>query len=46
MSKSDVFMIISQIYVVGAFLSEKHKSFLNVFGFAWMLLSFVAWGVK
>lgn len=46
MNKNDVFMIIAQIYFVGAFLSENKKGFLNVMGTIWLISSFIAWIVK
>ena len=46
MTKGDAFMIISQIYVVGSFISDKNKGLLNFAAVFWMVLSIIAWGVK
>ena len=46
MSKSDVFFIISQIYIVGTIISEKNKIFLNLSSTFWFIMSIIAWGVK
>jgi len=45
MSKSDVFMIISQLYVVATLIVNKNIGWL-VFGYwFWLILSLIAWGV-
>lgn len=45
MTKSDVFMIISQIYIAGIFIVNK-KDGLLVFGsWFWLILSLIGWGV-
>lgn len=46
MNKSDVYLIISQIYCVGGLIIDKNRGFLYVFGTIWLILSFAAWGVK
>ena len=48
MTKSDVFLIISQIYCVGALATTKeNKGFMNGMCVIFMVLSIIAWvGVK
>jgi hypothetical protein len=42
MSKSDVFLIISQIYIVGTIISNKNQVFLIIMSIIWFILSIIA----
>lgn len=46
MNKSDVFLIISQIYFVGSMISEDQKVFLIIMGVVWLVLCIIAGPVK
>ena len=48
MTKADVFLIISQIYCVGALaMTKENKGFMNGMCALFLVLSFIAWyGVK
>jgi hypothetical protein len=46
MTKSDVFLIISQIYFVGSIITDREKSFLSVIGWFWLILTFICWVVQ
>lgn len=46
MSKFDVFLIISQIYLVGSLIGEKNRTVLNFFAVLWIVLMFIAMGAK
>ena len=44
MTKSDVFLIISQIYIVGALaMTKENKGFMNGMGVLFLVFSFIAW---
>ena len=46
MTKSDVFLIISQIYFVGSVITNYEKIFLGILGWFWLLMTFIAWVVQ
>lgn len=46
MSKSDVFMIIAQIYIVGTFIIKKEMGWLQFGSWFWLIISFIAWVVS
>lgn len=46
MTKSDVFLIISQIYVVGSIITNYEKRFLTIIGWFWLILTFICWVVQ
>jgi hypothetical protein len=43
MNKSDVFLIIAQIYIAGSFVVQKNKVSLLLFSTIWLILSLIAW---
>lgn len=43
MTKSDAFLIISQIYCVGGLIVEGKKEFLYTAGLIWLILSIIIW---
>ena len=43
MTKSDVFMIIAQIYIVGTLIVDKKNGWLVFNSWFWLILSFIAW---
>lgn len=43
MSKSEAFLIISQIYCVGGLIVESKKGFLYTVGWIWLIMSFIIW---
>ncbi len=43
MSKSEAFLIISQIYCVGGLIVEGKKTFLYTAGWIWLILSIITW---
>ncbi len=43
MSKSEAFLIISQIYCVGGLIVEGKKTFLYTAGWIWFIMSFIIW---
>ena len=45
MTKSDVFMIIAQIYIAGIFIVKKENGWLVFSSWFWLILSLIAWGV-
>jgi hypothetical protein len=44
MNKSDVFLIISQIFVAGTLVVQKNKVAPPLFATIWLILSYIAWG--
>ena len=43
MNKSEVFLIISQIYIAGSFVVQKNKVSLLLFATIWGIFSYIAW---
>ena len=43
MTKFDVYLILSQVYVVGGLTIEKKRGFLNFGAIFWLILMLISW---